>query len=464
MARHNRRWRVNRGTRITSTIIIVLVAVFAFFYGITIFLQTHFPRGTSILGVNCSWLTTQQATRKINEKLKNEAIDFWFDDGTKTEILGNEIDLTLANGENLEEILQEARKSTFERTFLSREGFSFNQAKLNESIQTMLERRPSIQKPQDASIKQNDVGFLEIVPEVYGDEFDRDRVFEVAERGLELGETTILLGGLEKVQPAIKSVDLQKKVEQINSILSSKLEIQLLDESTCTLDVNAMRNWVYQDQDGNYAIDIEQGVSNFVQVLAETAKEASSTLNFSATGIGNIMLTIPANKRAIVDQEKTIEQIKGHLGSLEACKLTPVYQQTTKLTNLSSYVEIDITRQNVWLYKDGACLVDTPCVTGMKGKHDTPTGVYTLTSKAKNATLRGRNDNGSKYASFVKYWMPFNGGIGLHDADGWRRLSEYGGTTYLYHGSHGCVNLPSSAAKTIYENIDFTMPIIVYAS
>ena len=45
--------------------------------------------------------------------------------------------------------------------------------------------------------------------------------------------------------------------------------------------------------------------------------------------------------------------------------------------------------------------------------------------------------------------MPFDGGIGLHDAS-WR--SEFGSDIYLYNGSHGCVNLPYDAAKIIYEN------------
>ena len=51
----------------------------------------------------------------------------------------------------------------------------------------------------------------------------------------------------------------------------------------------------------------------------------------------------------------------------------------------------------------------------------------------------------------VGYWMPFNGGIGFHDAS-WR--SEFGGTIYKTNGSHGCVNLPKEAAKQIFLNID----------
>ena len=55
--------------------------------------------------------------------------------------------------------------------------------------------------------------------------------------------------------------------------------------------------------------------------------------------------------------------------------------------------------------------------------------------------------------------MPFLGGYGLHDAN-WR--SSFGGTIYYYDGSHGCVNLPSSAAKKIYNNVSVGTKVILY--
>ena len=55
--------------------------------------------------------------------------------------------------------------------------------------------------------------------------------------------------------------------------------------------------------------------------------------------------------------------------------------------------------------------------------------------------------------------MPFNGNIGMHDAN-WRE--KFGGTEYLTNGSHGCVNLPPSAAAVIFENVQAGMPVILY--
>ena len=82
-----------------------------------------------------------------------------------------------------------------------------------------------------------------------------------------------------------------------------------------------------------------------------------------------------------------------------------------------------------------------------------------LTYKEKDRILRGKKlDNGKyEYESHVDYWMPFNGGIGLHDAS-WR--SKFGGTIYQTSGSHGCVNLPPASAATLYDLLYKGIPVI----
>ncbi len=124
----------------------------------------------------------------------------------------------------------------------------------------------------------------------------------------------------------------------------------------------------------------------------------------------------------------------------------------------TSYVEVSLEKQKLWMYVDGELVRESSIVSGGP-RHRTNRGVYKLAGKARNQTLRGWNDDGTRYASFVYYWMPFDGGIGLHDAT-WR--SSFGGNIYQYNGSHGCVNLPKAMAKFLYENITYEMPIIVW--
>ena len=59
----------------------------------------------------------------------------------------------------------------------------------------------------------------------------------------------------------------------------------------------------------------------------------------------------------------------------------------------------------------------------------------------------------------VDVFMPFNGGIGIHDAS-WRKT--FGGNIYLTNGSHGCINTPPDLAHKIFANIKASTPIICY--
>ena len=120
----------------------------------------------------------------------------------------------------------------------------------------------------------------------------------------------------------------------------------------------------------------------------------------------------------------------------------------------SNYVEVNISAQRMWLYRNGKCIVDTPVVTGTRYSMDTPKGYFDMYSRATDTVLTGPG-----YASPVDYWMAFSGGCGIHDAS-WR--SSFGGDIYTYNGSHGCINTPYNAVRTIYNNTYIGIPVIVY--
>ena len=109
----------------------------------------------------------------------------------------------------------------------------------------------------------------------------------------------------------------------------------------------------------------------------------------------------------------------------------------------------------VYVYKNGQQVVSSPCVTGCIAKgHGTPTGVYSIFSMDKNRYL-----NGDGYKSWVNFFVPFNGGIGFHDAS-WR--STFGGNIYLYSGSHGCINMPYAQVQKLFANVSMGEKVIVY--
>lgn len=119
-----------------------------------------------------------------------------------------------------------------------------------------------------------------------------------------------------------------------------------------------------------------------------------------------------------------------------------------------SYVEVDIEDQTVYLYKDSELLLTSDIVTGKSTSSPTRIGFFNIKKKSADTYLKGPG-----YKTHVDYWMPFDGGIGLHDAS-WR--DEFGGDIYLKEGSHGCVNLPIETADTIYNNVEVGTNVLVH--
>lgn len=150
------------------------------------------------------------------------------------------------------------------------------------------------------------------------------------------------------------------------------------------------------------------------------------------------------------EKEVILNAIKDHKSLIQERPLMNGYADWSK-----EYIEVSITNQYVWHYVGGELCCDTNCVTGTKGTHDTPTGVYYITER-----IPGKYLIGSDYKTWVNQWMRLtNSGIGLHDAY-WR--GKFGGSIYTYNGSHGCINLPAKYAENLFNEVRNGVAVIVY--
>ena len=158
-----------------------------------------------------------------------------------------------------------------------------------------------------------------------------------------------------------------------------------------------------------------------------------------------------------VDREALTEQLVERLRTLDVGELTPeivCLRNDEPFDIKDTYIEVDITNQKMTFYKDGDLVVSTDIVTGLPDGHPTITGLYYTYYKTTDIWL-----DGPDYHVFVKYWVSITDLYGLHDAS-WR--SKFGSDYYLYAGSHGCVNTPEEAMKTIYDNVTDGIPILSY--
>ncbi len=118
-------------------------------------------------------------------------------------------------------------------------------------------------------------------------------------------------------------------------------------------------------------------------------------------------------------------------------------------------VVIDISAQTLTVYSGNKIVLTSPIVSGKDNEErHSDLGIFTVKYKEKDTYLT----DGSTYNSHVDYWMPYNGGEGMHDAQ-WR--SRFGGDIYKTNGSHGCINLPLEKAAELYNTIHTNDNVLV---
>ena len=198
----------------------------------------------------------------------------------------------------------------------------------------------------------------------------------------------------------------------------------------------------------------KSAIETYAARMADRHNGADYKGNFKTTA-GTTISTEVTYYGQKVDQSALTDDIYKCLTELQSGTRTAPYRAKSGKPYGGSYVEVDLDAQKLYLYQNGERLLTTKLVSGSVAEgHRTPTGVYSIYAKQTDRYLTGAD-----YRSFVHYWMPFLGGYGLHDAS-WR--STFGGDIYLYDGSHGCVNLPSKAAKTLYQNVSVGTKVILY--
>ena len=453
---------------ISSIIILIIIILSLALIGYKNYKSTHYSKGTIIQGVDCSNLTVKKAKQEIEKSLSSKVAFVFLKDGNnKTAITyyAKNIKREIANDKQLQIALEAQKNDAKQKEFNYENFFSVNEQEVRKCLKEVFKLQEQyLVQSKDAYLQLTE-NEMKIVPEIYGTEIEFEVALKKAIDSLKNSVQPIDFRPLVN-KPKVLSTNetLVKKCNEANKLLNTKLEFNLSDGTNLdiALDKNTIINWFQASEDGQFYIDNTQSnLSSFVDSLLEKANVSESTFMFPATNINPNKLKIRKDLIGKINKEEAVKQIQNALGTKATITLNYEVEPITK--RLNNYIELDITRQTLWFYKDGKCILKSLCVTGsVAGGHSTPTGMYFLDAKQTNTYLRGYNNDGSRYTSFVNYWMPFNGGVGFHDAS-WRN-GRFGGQIYKTNGSHGCVNLPYNSAKTLYENINSSTLIIIYKS
>ena len=449
-------------------VLIAYVAIMALGYmGVSYYFSSHFLKGTTISGMDCSNKTADQVKKKIQKQLGQYKLRITEIDGKTETIQGSAIDLTYVDDGKIDELLSSQDRWKWITAFSAKKTYelavttTYDEKKLTGVLDDMsCFQQENIVAPEDAYLEEQDGEYV-IVPEVEGNTLDRTKVESAVKDAIENGKTEINLeelGCYEKPSVLQDDAGLIAERDAKNQLLKVDITYDFGDRSE-TVDGSVVKDWLIQDSDGNWTVD-ESKAAAYVQQLAYKYDTFGLTHEFT-THAGNKITLKGGDYGWVIKKSETtaalVEYIKeGKNGTVEPVYL---YEGKSRDTNDigGTYVEISIQDQEMWCYKDGVVVVDTPVVTGNVSKgYDTPAGgVWAIDAKKHDAVLKGEG-----YTQPVTYWMPFNGNVGIHDADTWR--SQYGGEIYKTSGSHGCVNTPTANAEKIFHTVEIGTPVIVY--
>lgn len=437
------------------------------YFGLVIFFQNHFVFGTTINGVKCSGKSVEKAEKLI----KDEAADFVMTitgrDGYEETIPGKDISLKVKFDDELEKEMEKQNPFGWVAAlFTGKErsiacAISFDEDGLNEIFENLeCFRQTEIIEPVSATLEYKD-GTYEIVEEVLGNKIDKEAFKEALWEGMyEMASDFVMEERGCYVMPALMS-DSEKLLEA-KKTMEGYLDVKItyvFGDSREKPDKSEISKWMYLNEDGTVGFDTEK-VREYINVLGDKYNTYGKPHSFKTSYNDQVVEVTKGHYGWRMNREDETLALIEDIKVGEDKEKEPLWLQRAQVHGESdigdTYVEVNLTAQHVWFYKDGTLLIDSGCVTGkVKSGWDTPEGIDGITYKDKDAVLRGAN-----YATPVTYWMPFNGNIGLHDAT-WR--NKFGGSIYINSGSHGCVNLPFKTAKTIFENVEAGIPVIVYS-
>lgn len=445
-------------------IIIFIVLALAIYLLISLYFANHYFFNTEINGINISLKAHGDVDNVIKSYIKDYKLKLIERDGETEEILGQDIGLQYNENNDIPKInkIQSSFKwiSSLlkEQDYYEKDLFLYNKDILENKIDGLNCLNKEIIESQNVTFVYSN-GSYEVVKEIYGNKIYTDKLKESINMSISKGKTNLDLNENSCYENPKYTIDSNKTMETkklLNKYVGAKINYTFGNKNEI-LDGNIINQWLSVDDNLEVMIN-KKAVYSYLNELSKKYDTVGIPREFKAST--NKIIEIKGGfygwKINCVGETKALLENIEHG---EILQKEPIYTQKALYRDEDdigdTYVEINITRQHLWFYKDGKLITQGDVVTGNPNRgNSTKLGVYMINYKEKGSVLSGPN-----YESEVSYWMPFNGNIGIHDAS-WRY--SFGGNIYKNNGSHGCVNAPLYLAKKVFDNIEPGTPVICY--
>ena len=435
-------------------------------YGTIVSYKYFYPL-TKINNNDFSGKSVAYAEEKLYENAGDFTVDVIFRDNTY-QIHGYDIDLNYSYKDDLEKIKSGQKAYMWPKTFSDspydiKKKITFNEAKLRKVLSGFDSMdKKQMKEPQNPTIELGEDGVVYAKDQDPGTVIaDEEKVYDLIEKALmnEEKEVDIDAAGLYSVSEFnSQSPKVQSCVDFCNSIVGLDVNYQFAETS-----IPVEKSWLFEliKITPTYETSINKArVRKLVDRFALGHNTYDSNRVFRTHNREKVMIT-NSHYGWFMDVDTETNQLFDDLihrnnVNREPAFISKGFTYGKKGDDIGgTYCEVDLANQHMYYYKNYNLVLDSPVVTGNTGlRRGTPGGIWSIAYKQSPAVLKGDD-----YETKVTYWMPFNGGIGFHDAT-WR--GSFGGNIYTYNGSHGCVNMPYYNAQTLFFEVEAGTPVIVY--
>lgn len=469
----------HKGLKITGLAAAMAVVVAGCAYaGMTYYYSDRFFEGTWINGIDCSGKTAYEVETALADKVQDYSIQVSSRNQEPQMITGEQINYQyLSTGETLQLLKNQKPyewiKGFYEqKSYTVAENVAYDKTLLQQQVTTLNCAKTENQTaPENAYVAFKDNQF-QIVPETEGTQLNVKQAYRILDQAVADTQASIDFGtapdAYVSAEVTQNDPELQSALEACNNYTKASITYTFGDQ-TATLDGNTIKDWLQFDEKGQLLMDdntFHQHIADYVAQLAATYNTVGTEREFHTTS-GRTVYVYSSVYGWAIDQAAEAAQLAQEIQSGTQTTREPIYEQTANSHGLNdlgnTYIEVDLSNQHMYYYQSGSLIFDSEFVSGNMSYSDRQThaGIFTLYSKTSPSVLRGdkKPDGTYEYEEPVDYWMPFDGGIGFHDAP-WR--DAFGGDIYLTNGSHGCINLPPENAAVLYSIIDYNVPIVCF--
>lgn len=449
---------------IGMSIVVLLALLYA---GVSMYYQTRFLPHTYVGTVEISGSNVEEANRKLAKNL--HAQTFTLSEGNEELAAFTASDLQANMEAKL--FLQKAKAEQgswnwpghlFSEKRISNQGtgIAYDERELDKLIAALPLAKEDRTDSQNATVVREEGRFI-IRPEVQGTEVDQDALKQAILKAME-GNVAKIKVEDHYVQPTLtqEDPDLQDTVAKLSELSETVVTYRFsgIEE---TVPQELIASWLTVDKDGNPDVDLK-AAQGYLKTLNEKHSTHQKERTFETTSRGT--MTVPAGTYGwSIATETEAENLREYLLAGEDVTVQPTingsgyHEDGTDIG--SSYIEVDIENQMMYLYKNGEKKLETNIVSGHP-ETASPVGVFYAWNKVEDTFLIGYNPRReADYETPVNYWVPIDWeGIGIHDAD-WQ--TSFASKEYLTNGSNGCINTPPGVMDDFFAEIEIGMPVII---